>query len=69
MQSSVIEATRDEDESAIQSISRQISSFTQGTKLEIENFKISTEKAENGLTLEFALRATVRFPEKEKREP
>jgi hypothetical protein len=66
MQSSVIK-TRDEEEetSPIRSISNQIASLTQGKSLEIENFKLSTEKAENGgITLEFAFRATVRFGEK-----
>lgn len=66
MQSSVI-ATREEEEesSPIQDISKQISSLTRGTKFEIENFKLSTEKVENGISFEVTLRATIHFPEKE----
>lgn len=67
MQSTVVRTTDDGEEtgSAIEGISRQITSLVGGTKLEIENFKLSTQKVENGMSFEFALRATVRFGEKE----
>jgi hypothetical protein len=65
MQSSVVRTTNEETDSAIEGISRQITSLAAGTKLEVENFKFATQKVENGVTFEFAIRATVRFGEKE----
>jgi hypothetical protein len=67
MQSSVVKARDEEEETGpIGNISNQIVSLAKGTRLEIENFKLSTQKAQNGITVEFAFRATVRFPEKER---
>jgi hypothetical protein len=64
MQSSV-ETSREESRSPIQSAREQLSSLVEGTKLEIETFKLATSKVEDGVSLEFEFRATVRFAEKQ----
>jgi hypothetical protein len=64
MQSTIAAARNEGESSPIQSISKQISSIAQGTKFDIENFKLSTSKVENGVSFEFEFRATIRFPEK-----
>jgi hypothetical protein len=60
MQSSAL-ASKKEKEKGTDSISETIRAITQGKKLEIQTFKLTSERLENGVSIEFQMRATISF--------
>ncbi len=62
MQSSVLARNEmEEKKKRVDSISENIRAIAQENKLEFQTFKISTEKLENGISIEFEMRAKINF--------
>jgi hypothetical protein len=62
MQSSVLsKEKREEKGRGVDAIAEGIRAITQNTKMEIQTFKLTSEKLENGVTIEFELRANINF--------
>jgi hypothetical protein len=62
MQSAVLEGRGDKlEEENRKGISERIQELTQGRKVEIQAFKLSSERVEDGISITFELRALIKF--------
>jgi hypothetical protein len=62
MQSAVLEGRGDElEEENRKGIPERIQELAQGRKLEIQAFKLSSERVEDGISITFELRALIKF--------
>jgi hypothetical protein len=66
MQRSVLEKEREGEKDKVDSVAEVIKAVTQNGKLEIETFKLTTEKIENGVSIDFEMRAYVNFKDRSK---
>jgi hypothetical protein len=61
MQTTVLAEKDSKDEASAKEIADRVRKFAQDKAFEIEIFRISSEKVEDGISIEFEMRAVIKF--------